>query len=117
MSTKSLAVAVSALAILGFAGGAQAASNPDEHATKVSLAGVDLGSEDGAKVVLQRIRNAARRVCSEDPNIRDLDLTYPYVACLNATVDHAVGVLDNPRVTALNATHGKASTRMAANRR
>jgi UrcA family protein len=115
-----LAVAVSALAILGFAGGVHAAPNPssnsDTHLTKVSLADVDLGSEAGAKVALQRIRNAARRVCSEDPNIRDVDLTSPYVTCLTATVDHAVGVLDNPRVTALNATHGKAPTLMAANR-
>ena len=121
MTMKNLAVAVSALAILGFAGGAHAApdpsSNPDAHWTKVSLADVDLGSEDGAKVVLQRIRNAARRLCSEDPNVRDLDLTSPYVACLNATVDHAVGVLDNPRVTALNAAHGKTPTLMAVNRR
>jgi len=117
MTTKTLAVAVSALVILGFAGGAHAASNPDPHSTKVSLAGVDLGSEEGAKAVLQRIRNAARQVCSEDPNIRDLDLTHPYVDCLNATVDHAVGVLDNPRVTALNAAHGKARTLMAVNRR
>jgi len=115
MTLNNLAIAVSALAILGFAGSVHAASNPDTHLTKVSLAGVDLGSEAGAKVALQRIRNAARRVCSEDPDTRDLDLTSPYVTCLNATVDHAVGVLDNPRVTALNAAHGKPPTVMAAN--
>ena len=115
MTTNNLAVAVSALAaILGFAGGVHAASNSDSHSAKISLADVDLGSDAGAKIALQRIRNAARRVCSEDPNIRDLDLTYPYVTCLKATVDHAVGVLDSPRVTALNAAHGKPPT-VAAN--
>ena len=121
MTMNNLAVAVSALAILGFAGGVHAApnpsSNPDSHSAKVSLAGVDLGSDEGAKVALQRIRSAARQVCSEDPSTRDLDLTYPYVPCLNATVDHAVGVLDSPRVTALNAAHGKPPTVIAANRR
>ena len=121
MTINNLVVAVSALAILGFAGGVHAASNPssnpDSHSAKVSLAGVDLGSDEGAKVALQRIRGAARRVCSEDPNTRDLDLTHPYVDCLNATVDHAVGVLDNPRVTALNAARGERPTVGAANRR
>lgn len=116
MTMNNRAIAVSALAIFGFAGGVHAAPNSDAHSAKVSLAGVDLGSDDGAKVALQRIQRAARRVCSEDPNIRDLDLTSPYVTCLKATVDHAVGVLDSPRVTALNAAHGKAPTVMAANR-
>jgi UrcA family protein len=116
-----LVVAVSALAILGFAGGVHAAPNlstsPEPHWAKVSLTDVDLGSDEGAKVALQRIRAAARRVCSEDPGIRNLDLTYPYVACLNATVDHAVGVLNSARVTALNVAHGRRATVMAANRR
>ena len=111
MTIKNLAVGVSALAILGFAGGVHAAanpsSNPDSHSAKVSLADVDLGTDDGAKVALQRIRSAARRVCSEDPNIRNVDLTHPYVDCLNATVDHAVGVLGSSRVTALNVAHGR----------
>lgn len=117
MTTNNLAVAVSALAILGFAGGVHAASRPDLHSAKVSLTGVDLGSDEGAKVALQRIQSAARRLCSEDPGARNLDLTHPYVDCLNATVDHAVGVLGNPRVTALNAAHGKPPTVMVANRR
>ena len=121
MTINNLAAAVSALAILGFAGGAHAASNPssspDAHSARVSLAGVDLGSDDGAKVALQRIRSAARRVCSEDPGARNVDLTHPYVDCLNATVDHAVDVLASPRVTALNAVHGKPPVVMAANRR
>ena len=120
MTKNNLAVAVSALAILGFAGGAHAAPlspTPEPHAVKVSLADVDLRSDDGAKVALQRIRNAARRVCSEDPSIRNLDLTHPYVDCLKATVDHAVGVLDNPRVTALNAASERLPIVMAANRR
>ena len=83
----------------------------------MSLAGVDLGSDQGAKVAFQRIQRAARRVCSEDPNTRDLDLTSPYVTCLKATVDHAVSVLDSPRVTALNAAPQGRSTVLAANRR
>jgi UrcA family protein len=117
MTKNSLAVAVSALAILGFATGVRAASPSDSPSIKVSLTGVDLGSQDGAKVALQRISRAAQRVCGEDPTIRTLDLTYPYVTCVNATVDHAVGVLDSPRVTALNAAaHGKALTVVAANR-
>ena len=117
MTINKLAVAASILAILGFTSGVRAAATPDSHRVKVSLAGLDLGSDEGAKAALQRIWSAARRVCSEDPNIRDLDLTHPYVDCLNATVDHAIGVLDSPRVTALNAAHGKPPTLMAANRR
>ena len=74
MTINNLAVAVSALAILGFAGGVHAATNPssspDSHSANVSLAGVDLGSDDGAKVALQRIRSAARRLCVRaSPNI------------------------------------------------
>jgi UrcA family protein len=119
MTKNNLAVAVSALAILGFAGAhaAPPSSHTEPRAAKVSLADVDLGSEAGAKVALQRIRNAARRVCSEDPSTRDVDLTYPYVTCLGATVDHAVGVLANPKVTALNAAQERRPVVLAANRR
>jgi UrcA family protein len=108
---------VAALAILGFAGGVHAAPNPSSDASSVrlSLADLDLGREEGAKAALQRIRDAARRVCDDEPFTRAVDLTHPYVDCLNATVDHAVGVLDSPRVTALNA-HGKPPKVMAANR-
>ena len=121
MTFNRLAVAVSAVAILGSATGVKAAPNewsqPEAHQTKVSLAGVDLESDQGAKVALKRIQGAARRLCSEDPSARSLDLTEPYVTCLKATVDHAVSVLDSPRVTALNAAHQGRSTVLAANRR
>ena len=120
MTMKKLAVAVSAVAIFGSAGVRAApnmSSQSDAHWTKVSLAGVDLGSDQGAKVALQRIQRAARRVCSEDPSTRDVDLTSPYVTCLQATVDHAVSVLGSPRVTALNAARHGRSTVLAANRR
>jgi UrcA family protein len=120
MTTNKLAVAVSALAIFGFAIGARAAETPSSSpssSVKVSIADLDLGHEGGAKVALQRIRDAARRLCSEEPFTRAIDLTHPYVDCLKATVDHAVGVLDSPMVTALNGAHRRPATVLAANRR
>lgn len=120
MTKTNLAVAVFAVAILGLAGGVNAAPKappPDSHWVKVSMADLDLANENGAKVAFQRINDAARRVCSEEPSTRDVDLTYPYVACFEATVDHAVGVLGSPRVTALNAARARRSTVLAANRR
>lgn len=119
MNTKTLAITVYALAILGLATRAAAgpiqASNSDVPAVKISIAGLDLGRDEGAKTALRRIRGAARRVCQGESFASVIDLPGPYAMCLNATIDHAVASLDSPLVTAINAGHGRGQTVMAAN--
>ena len=121
MNMKILALSVSALAILGLATRAAAGpnppTNPDAPSVKISIVGLDLGRHEGAKVALHRIHDAARRVCQGESFNSALDLPGPYAMCLNATVDHAVGLLDSPLVTALNTGHGRRSTVLAANPR
>lgn len=121
MSNTRRCVAFAAVALLGVAANAHAVTSQSSVTeapwTTVSTAGLDTDGDAGARAVLQRIRVAARRVCGADPDIRHVDLTVPQVTCVRATVDHAVGVLDNPRVAALNAQGGRPAAILAANRR
>ena len=116
-TAAAMAGALACAAATGVQAGSNPSSNADPHWTKVSLADVDLGSDQGARVAFQRIQTAAQRLCGEDPAARNVDLTSPYATCLQATIDHAVGVLDSPRVTALDAAHLGRSTVLAANHR
>jgi UrcA family protein len=118
MAKNYLVVAASALAILGFGGGVQAAETPaaapGASSAKVSLSGVDLKTEEGARVALQRIRMAAVRVCNGESDSDSYDLGRPYVYCLHATVAKAVDELGSPMVTALNAPRGRRPVLLAA---
>jgi UrcA family protein len=122
MSTKTKLAAVSALATLAIAAAAQAApemspsSSDDTVSVKVFLADLDLSSPAGARVVLQRIRNAARAICGDEPAPAALDRAGPYRACVATTIDGAVASLGAPMVTALNG-HARPAEVVAANNR
>ncbi len=61
-----------------------AVANP-QGSTQVSLAGVDVSTADGAKIAKERIRQAARRVCSQVEDPLDLGRAEHYVKCVDAT--------------------------------
>ena len=103
MLTTQTLTALSAALALGFTacGQSAAAQTTETASVKVSFADLNLSSEAGAKVMLQRIRNAAEKVCgieSDDP----IDQLYEYRPCVKTTTNRAVANFHNPIVTALN---------------
>ena len=67
---------------------------------KVSVAGLDLNSEAGAKIMLKRLHAAAETVCGVAPEFKQIDLRGIYDNCVSQAFGNAVTVLGNPMVTA-----------------
>lgn len=108
MLTKTLASALIAISALGFiAGSAHAgpAADPDALTMKVSVTGIDVRTEAGAQVALQRIKAAARFVCGDDASLHDVDAYQHQRACMKTTVDRAVTTLNSPLVASLSHTN------------
>lgn len=106
--TTSIALAAFAAAIV--ATGAQAAPHdPDVITGRVSVADLNLASEPGASIALQRIRATAGSICGDRPMVKDLERVALYDACLRSTVGRAVTSLSNPLVTALYGGAGRPS--------
>jgi UrcA family protein len=84
------------------AGSASAQSIPaGDVSIKVQSSDLDLSRSAGAKVMLQRIHNAAAKICGPAPTDWLHD-GRQYEACIKTTTDHAVERLGSPQVTAMN---------------
>ena len=92
-------------------------SNPDLNAETVSLTGLDLHSEQNAKLALSRIRQAAKDVCGVPADAGPIWANDRPNNCVIDAVNRAVAELDDPMVTALNSGHGGRSAQLAAGRR
>ncbi len=118
MSFKSTLTVLTAVSALGFALAAQhaTAQSAETVSIKVSYGDLNLSTEAGAKVLLQRLRNAAKTICG--PALSDpMDAMYAYRPCVNAITDRAVARFGNSIVTALNGgKSAPASTALASNR-
>ena len=67
---------------------------------KISVAGIDANSDSGARIILQRIHNAAAKVCGGVPN-RPLDRLLKFEPCVQGVTQNTVARLSNPRLTAM----------------
>ena len=94
--------ALSAVAVLALTvtAGAAAAQSRDEVSINVSYAGVDLDSPQGARVVLSRIKSAARSICGPTPDFRSA-ATHAHRVCMSKVTNRAIDSLGSPTVTAL----------------
>jgi len=75
---------------------------------------IDLGTETGARVMLARVGDAARRVCGPSPVVADVGRYEAYRDCLHATVRKAVADLNAPLVTTAYAGRGSGGQSLAA---
>lgn len=104
MYAKTLLTTVAFIACAGFAGGALAAPTAsDPNTVSVAIGDLNLGDQAGAAAALHRIHNAARSICGEAPDARDLDRAAIYRDCMAAAIGPAVASLNNPTVNALYA--------------
>jgi UrcA family protein len=104
MSSRTTSIALAALAVAVVTTAAQASpAGSDVITVRVSLADLNLASQPGASIALQRIRRAAAWICGDEPLLVELDRMALYDTCLRSTVGSAVASLDNPVVTELYA--------------
>jgi UrcA family protein len=101
--TRKLFAVASACAFLGatpsFAGGEQANM-------RVSTEGLNLQSDSGAQIVLNRIKYAASVFCEDDGGTKELARRAEARRCRDRMMDLAVSKLDAPLVTARYAQSG-----------
>ena len=83
----------------------------------MSLTGLDLHSEQGARLALSRIRQAAKDVCGVPVDAGPIWADNRPNLCVTAVVNRAVAKLDDPNVTALNSGHGRLAAQLAADER
>jgi UrcA family protein len=83
--------ALLALSVLAFAAVASARDTaPVTRSAKVSLAGLDLSTADGARAARQRLREVARRLCDHVADNFDLSHQSNFVACVDETLATAL---------------------------
>lgn len=112
--------AVAALGSLALAGATAPAraqttfSSGGTVSERVSYRDLNINEEAGAKVLMGRIRHAARDVCGPPESGDPLGRGRVYAMCVRATVTRAIADLNNPVVTALaNPEHGNRGTTLA----
>ena len=99
-------VAVATLGIAFFAAGARADDAQVGVPTrKVSYADLNLDTEAGAKVLYQRIRDAAERVCG-DVDSRQMDVAFAAKTCMDRAIVASVRQVNAARLTRTAHEHG-----------
>ncbi|MDZ4776735.1 MAG: UrcA family protein [Alphaproteobacteria bacterium] len=107
-------IALASLAVVGLAGTAAAdervGSAPAERVAPVRQNDLDLSSERGASIMLQRLRRAADAVCDAPELYNPTAATRrAMAACRNEALNEAVRLLAAPAVTRLHVA-GETST-------
>jgi UrcA family protein len=63
---------------------------PVRRSARVSLAGLDLSTPDGARAARERLRGTARRLCGQVADDLDLSHQSNFVACVDETLATAL---------------------------
>jgi UrcA family protein len=79
----------------------QPAPAADTRAAKVSLAGLDLSTPEGAHSAYERIKTTAERLCFQLSDSRDIDSQAVYSACVIDTIVDTVRRINAPTLAAL----------------
>jgi len=84
---------------LGLAGvsPAQTPSKPADapDTLKVSLAGLDLSTQQGIQTAQERVRKAARRLCAKVANSADMQRQLDYIACIDDAMAPVMAQIDD----------------------
>jgi UrcA family protein len=75
----------------------------DVRTAKVSVADLDLGTTAGMMAAQARVRQMARRLCSQVEHLDDLSHYENYLACVDASVTAAMQQLKGPALAGLAA--------------
>ena len=92
------AIATIALTAVGQSATAQTPSSMKPKQVTISFGDLNVHSEVGAGVLLNRMRNASRIVCGPEPTFLDLSGRHFYDSCRKNALDSAVSAVDAPEV-------------------
>lgn len=115
MFFQALTALAAATAVLSVGQPAMAQPAP-ELAIRVNVMDLSLQSEAGAQVALQRVQNAARAICGNEREQRDLSRAFKYAACVRETVDDAVASAQLAKLSELNGRAIRRPTVIASSR-
>ena len=103
MNTRHLCAAAALCALLGsaFSSTAADAATADPWGVIVSYADLNLSRPADARVLYQRLRGAAARVCVEVPTY-ELARSAAYRRCFQAALDRAVADVHSPALSAIH---------------
>jgi UrcA family protein len=76
----------------------------DVHTARVSTAGLDLTTDVGMAAASARVRDTARRLCTQVEDMDDLSHHENYLACVDAAVSAALHQLKPPALAATGKT-------------
>jgi UrcA family protein len=88
--------------LIGCLGGTAQATTPapkDEWSEAVSYGDLDMSNEAHAAILLQRVKDAARRVCIRSGALLALDFPEPMQRCTNDATSRAIADLDARSIT------------------
>ncbi|SRR5258708_7577154 len=91
-----LCVLASAVAVAG----PQTDTAPVTRSAKVSLVGLDLSTPEGARAARERLRETARRLCTQVADSLDLSHQSNFVACVEESLMKAQGQIATPSLVA-----------------
>jgi UrcA family protein len=95
------ALATIALAAFSQSATAQASLSMKTKQMTISFGDLNVHSEVGAGVLLNRMRLAARIVCGPEPTFLDLRGRHTFDACRKNALDNAVAAVGTPEVVAI----------------
>lgn len=111
LTHKTLAAALAALALAAPAVAQTTAQTATQTAgksatiqiesVKVAYDDLDISRDAGARVLLVRIEQAARRICGDRPAPRLVTANLRHQSCIGSAVSGAVSHVNSPRLTAL----------------
>jgi UrcA family protein len=97
--------AIRAVALVGLfvltSAAALADQPPATEVAKVSLAGLDLSTPEGARAAYERIKTTAQRLCFRLSDSRKIDFQAVYNECVVETVADTVRRINAPTLAAL----------------
>ena len=68
----------------------------ETHMARVALADLDLSTPEGARVARDRLQEAARRLCAQLAESRDVGRSWHLRACIDATLASALRQFGSP---------------------
>jgi len=94
--------AAALVALIALTSAAALADQPSAtRVAKVSLAGLDLSTPEGARAAYERIKTIAERLCFQLGDDRKIDYQAVYNVCVNETLADTVRRINAPTLAAL----------------
>jgi len=93
--------------VLGAGAASAATADGDVPSVVVRYSDLNLGTDTGVNQLYRRIVFAARQVCADPGDLRNLSLQHKIQVCRDQAVARAIEQIHNVRLAAVHAAHAK----------